>query len=547
MMSTTTMTNRPLNATLPVSPNTAYYKKLAANEANPNQKTEQPQPYTSFSMPAQAHAQVAILKTVTNTNKPTEAKNKPFKLPSLALVGLEVAGLGLLAFVGNYMGKLAYCENNKLSIAGNLKTFDSLTTHYQALKKVIGYYENENFFPTQVEGGWLSHANQLTALIKEYCTSPTKFTGIRLENLKPKPDAIRQELYGYAMTALEYYKISGNVIKQVEIANLLYDHKLGIPKEAYTNLTIALEKFKNTDCDRISLWNSTKMTPLFNQLGIDKPLTHQQWKTDFISSIGERPEFQQNANAKNQVLATKLLQQINTYTAMMESLNIISSIGTASTEEKIPKLMKTFWLKNYLDLKPLNSSGNDVELTLLFKAFEIITRQYHDLERTFQIELFLHRLPDKSILLKQLTNFMHQDLTTEPSTVNTLESIPLLVTKWLHNQTNQLVPQNRAIQPLLIDMLDCVDPNKPEQTRKNLFDFYDTLKTRKGTTLFILKLWIHLALKEESGIDVIINKMGEIDSKHPPNTFRFEPVGMFFDRYGPEIEKIIKKTTPSSQ
>lgn len=535
------MANRLPNSTLPVSPKTAYAKVVATNEANLNKKTEQP--YTSFSMPAPAPAQVAILKTVTNTNKPTEAKNKPFKLPSLALVGLEVAGLGLLAFVGNYMGKLAYCENNKLSIAGNVKTFDSLTTHYQALKKASGYYQYENGFATQVEGGWLSHANQLTALIKEYCTSPAKFTGVRLQNLKDS-DAIRQELYGYAMTALEYYKRSGNVVKQVEIANLLYDHKLSIPKEAYTNLTIALEKFENTDCDRISLWDATKMTPLFSQLGIENCLTHKQWKTNFSSKLQERPEFKHPTDAKNEALATKLLQQMNTYTAMMESLNIISSIGTASTEEMIPKLMKTFWLKNYLDLKPLNSSGNDVELALLFKAFEVITRQYHDIERTFQIEKFLHKLPDKSIPLEQLTNFMHQDLTTELSTVNTIESMPLLVTKWLHNQTNQLVPQNRAIQPLLTDMLDCVDPNHSEQTQKNLFDFYKTLKDRKGTTLFILKLWIHLALKDESGRDVIINKMGDLDSRHPTNTLRFEPVQMFFRRYDDKIRELIKKPLP---
>lgn len=536
------MANLSPNLTLPLSPNTACYRNLALHEVNPN--PEKKPAYTTLSVPVQAHAQVAILKTVTNTNKPTGEKHKPFKLPSLALVALEVAGLGLLAFVGNYMGKLAYCENNKLSIAGGVKTFDSLATHCQALKKASGYYNYENFFPTQVEGGWLSHANQLTALIKEYCTSPAKFTGVRLANLKP--DAIRQELYGYAMTALEYYNISGNVIKQVEIANLLYDHKLGIPKEAYTNLTIALEKFKNADCDRISLWDAKKMAPLFSQLGIENCLTHEEWKTNFTSTLKARPEFKDQTNPNNQALATKLLQQMNTYTAMMESLNIISSIGTASTEEMIPKLMKTFWLKNYLDLKPLNSSGNDVELALLFKAFEIITRQYHDLERTFQIEQFLHKLPEKSIpleQLKKLTNFMHQDLTIEPSNINTIESIPLLVTKWLHNQSNQLVPQNRNIQPLLTDMLNCVDPNNSDQTQKNLFAFYDTLKTRKGTTLFILKLWIHLALKEESGIDVIINKMGEIDSKHPPNTFRFEPVGMFFTRYDDLIRGIIQKTT----
>jgi hypothetical protein len=540
------MANLSPNSTLPVSPNKAYYKNLTTNKANPNPEKEQA--YNTFSMPAQTNTQVAILKTVTNTNKPTGEKHKPFKkLPSLALVSLEVAGLGLLAFVGNYMGKLAYCENNKLSIAGDVKTFDSLATHYQALKKVIGYYENENFFPTQVEGGWLSHANQLTALIKEYCTSPTKFTGIRLENLKPKPDAIRKELYGYAMTALEYYKKTGNVIKQVEIANLLYDHKLSIPKAAHTDVSVALETFNNTDCDRISLWDSKKMAPLFKRFGIDTSVTHEEWKTKFIRQVTERPEFKNQTNPNNQALATKLLQQINTYTAMMESLNVISSIRTASTEEIIPKLMKTFWLKNYLDLKPLNSSGNDVELTLLFKAFEIITRQYHDLQRTFQIERFLHELPNKSISLKKLTNFMHQDLTAEQNTVDTIESVPLLVTKWLHNQTNQLVPQNRAIQPLLTEMLDCVDPKNPELTQKNLIAFYDILKTRTGTTLFILKLWAHLALKDESGIKVIIDKMGSLDSIHPTNTFRFEPVGMFFNRYDSAIQKIIQKTTSPSQ
>ena len=292
------------------------------------------------------------------------------------------------------------------------------------------------------------------------------------------------------------------------------------------------------------------MAPLFKQFDINTSITHQEWKNNFISKLPNRLEFQQNANAKNQALATKLLQQINTYTAMMESLNIISSIRTASTEEIIPKLMKTFWLKNYLDLKPLNSSGNDVELTLIFKAFEIITRQYEDIERTFQIEKFLHKLPDNCVSnekLTPLTNFMRQDLTIEPSHINTIESIPLLVTEWLHNQSNQLVPQNRAIQLLLTEMLDCVDPKDSEQTQKNLFAFYETLRTRKGTTLFILKLWTHLALKDESGTGAILKEIGTLDSIYPTTTFRFEPVQMFFDRYGPEIEKIIKKTTPSSQ
>jgi hypothetical protein len=138
---------------------------------------------------------------------------------------------------------------------------------------------------------------------------------------------------------------------------------------------------------------------------------------------------------------------------------------------------------------------------------------------------------------------MHQDLTTEPSRVNTIESVPLLVTKWLHNQTNQLVPQNRNIQPLLTELFECVIPNNDNLTQQNLINFYDTLKTRTGTTLFILKLWAHLALKDTSSREVVISKMGSLDSIHPSNTFRFEPVGMLFKRYDALIKGIIQKTT----
>jgi hypothetical protein len=37
--------------------------------------------------------------------------------------------------------------------------------------------------------------------------------------------------------------------------------------------------------------------------------------------------------------------------------------------------------------------------------------------------------------------------------------------------------------------------------------------------------------------------MGSLDSIHPSNTFRFEPVGMLFKRYDALIKGIIQKTT----
>jgi hypothetical protein len=361
---------------VPIKPKTGFYQTLAMNTTTvppfntpSSVQADMFKPLLLATPPTQ---QVAIIKTVNNTEKPADKACKPFKLPTLVLVGLEAAGLGILAFVGNYMGKLAYCEANKQSIAGGKKTFDSLAAHSQALKQVIGYYQNENFYSTQVNGSWLGHANQLTALIKEYYANSTAFTGVRLQNLKP--EAIRQEMYGYAMTALNYYRIAGHEVKQEEIANLIYDYKLSIPEAAHTNIDEALKVFKATDCERIPLWDDEKIKPLLYHEGIANPITHQEWKTSFIAEMAAMPEFKNREEGNNSTIAADLLNRINTYSAMMHSLDLLSSIHSASTEEQIPQQIKAFWQKNYFDLKPLQPTGNQMELTLLFKAFEIPSR-----------------------------------------------------------------------------------------------------------------------------------------------------------------------------
>jgi hypothetical protein len=411
----------------------------------------------------------------------------------------------LLAFVGNYMGKLAYCQN-KQSVAGGVKAFDSLKTHEYSLQNALLLYRNESAsFPSQIEGGWPNHANQLTALVKAYCVNPKGFTGARLAN--SSPEEIRKELYGYVMTALKYYQETKNVRKQLEIAELLYTHKyqLSIPIKANTNIDVALETFNAKDCQRRELWDSDIAHQILasNPTSKQAPhFTHEEWKKDFSQYFKTKIENLPSPEAKE-----RLLKRLNAYTAMMESLSIIEHLkegGKYTVDQEMEKL----WAKHMHDLQPLDSSGDVIELTLALKAFEVVVKKYEEWEKAWQVESALHQLheiiknPDKiEVKMVQLTQFVRADLGLpeeggiEGDGNKASTTLPVALYTWLTNQVGELNRHNPEQQGLIQELFECVkvredDTNKPEETTKKLKAYYS--KYFKKDKTFMIQLSIKM-------------------------------------------------------
>jgi hypothetical protein len=532
--------NMPLSNLKPES-----YTALAINPVLPrNQYQQATAPQQIRSVPKQ----VSILKTTTNAPKPAGVKNnKPFKLPSLALVALEVAGLGLIGFVGNYMGRLAYCETTKQAVSGGIKTFDSITSQHQSLKKALQSIERGHRYPTHIDGSWQGHANLIVSLVKDYSKNPKSFTGIKLTNLKP--EQIRQELYQYIKTALEFYQRTGNVEQQLEVAQLLYDHKLSIPLDAYKDVDIALKAFKQAHCKPLALWDVKVVNnPRF------KPFNYREWEVKLTKQMKEHPELASNTvTDKNpESYRNQMLRLLNTHTAMMESLNIIQNIQSSSQGYRAPKQMEVFWANNLQDIKPVQQQNDLIEITLSLKALHLILAQYGEQEKTWEIEKTLQNLsvlsPSKSTtesLTRQmydacepLNDFLKADLAMTDGFRES--SLPMVLHKWSSNQIGQLATPHPESKELLTELLACVQAplanqaHEPMDNNQRLLNFYSTLKESQGTSLFTLKLWIKLLSPKIEllgnsptlrGFKNIQKAVGK--GSYPQELLRYDPVETF--------------------
>jgi hypothetical protein len=562
------MTGLPLNSPLPKIRPSRPYTTMAISDEDP-----EPKAFYQASPPfvSQAPPQVAVLNTVNNIKKPAAGTKKSFKLPSLVLVGLEATGLVLLAFVGNYMGKLAYCEKNRQSVAGGIKAFDTLRTHYEALLDGIKRFDNESSsFPSQIEGGWLNHANQLTALVKAYCVNPKGFTGVRLANLPP--DEIRQELYLYAKTALKYYQIMQNVPKQKEVAELLYDHRLSIPCEAKMNTIVAIKTFNDTDCKRRDFWDENVAHLILSDTSTDTEentdaFTHKHWKTDFSEHVKTKMNKLPSKQEKE-----KLLERLNTYTAMMESLSVIEQLHEGNGNYTADTAMADFFFNHMHDLQPLDKSGDAVELTLILKAALVVMEQGDHYEKAWQIKDALNQLhkfikdpnqnKDPVVKLKQflLEDLGMTEVEGEQDDNDVRTKLPVTLFTWLQSQKGKLGRHPSDQVRLIEKLFDCVKNKKEENTppldpKQQLIEYYNNnfKKDNRALSLFIIKIWLELMQKygdleqtESEALSAMRQALG--NSSYPAQAYRYRDVGGFFTHDGETLKNFVtSQTAPHSE
>ncbi len=535
-------------ATVAQKPPHFSYTALAINEVQPSTSPAYlPQPIIA------PPTQVAILKTVNNEPKQNAQKKRAFQLPSLAWVVLEVAGLGLLGFVGNYLGRLQYCESTKKILSSGIKTFDSITAHHQAVEKALGAFDKGIVYPTQVEGSWAGHANQLVTLIKEYYHNPASFTGVKL--LSNTPESIRQQLYGYTQTALSYYQEAGNVNKQVEIAHLIYKHKLSIPKQAYNDKTVALRTFKEGKGKPLDfLSENTNLETIrttFPSLQLPSTQSDKNWKAAFCTWADTL------LKTKDTTYQTRTLELINRYSALMESFHIIQSISTNKNEDKTAQRMEDFWRNHLDDFKLFNQQGDPIELLLALKSTQAVFNQYGEKEKAWQVGIALQKLSEaieKSIkkakpldctgVLGDFTTFITADLSTEAK--GEAQPLPLALHKWIRSQVGQLGVGKPEEPQLAKDLLNCIQPinntNTPNNNRTRLTTFYKKLKEERpqSITLFLLKRWIELFNATIEGTTLSPN-FGE--GSFPRDEYRYNPVGRLLSRID---EFITKNQSPTS-
>lgn len=483
--------------------------------------------------PAQP-VQVKILKTVDNL--PASAHNtnlkKPFKPPALLLVALEAAGLGMLWFTGDYLGKVAYNNYRSTVVAGSTIPFDRLEAEYQAVKNVMALYPHRNnqAYVNQVEGNWMSHANNLLKLSKQYLQSPNSFYGPVITTLNK--EQIQQKISKYLETALEFYKRNGHQQHQVQIANLIVAHQLAVPVSTVLgeqSYKTAQKAFLNSVLTPRRFW-APELTEKYQQLAFgntegakqagvtvvkqaEEPI-QVQWRKKLLAEMDT--DIVQNPTNKEEYV--KLMSRL---VNLEKGLQIIQQ-NTLPGKPPDIKPLQTMLLEYHHQFlssplqnnrkeeteKPqaveiLNSFGR-ISAVLLLEKVHFLASQAGRLNEVFVLEKGISELlkhESSNELPKTLQAFIDSDMQLKDSAVKTdLNLVPLL-NQWALGQLHGL-EQGDIYE--VMDMKDLIqtlynEPQKNEQHshKRIIREFYqNSVKSGDASAgLFTLRLFIPLVKK----------------------------------------------------
>jgi hypothetical protein len=497
--------------------------------------------------------QVKILKTVDNL--PASAHNtnlkKPFKPPALLLVALEAAGLGMLWFTGDYLGKVAYNNYRSTVVAGSTIPFDRLEAEYQAVKNVMALYAHRNnqAYVSQVEGNWMSHANNLLKLSRQYLQSPNSFYGIATL----QTEQTQKKILKYLETALAFYNRNGHQQHQVQIANLIVAHQLAIPiptvvddnaynavkdvfsagflvprqfwtpaiMEKYQRLTSDSTQEVKKETTRIVNQSENLKKTVKSEKSTEAEAVQAQWRRQLLAEMDA--DIQENPASKEYY--TKLMAQL---VNLEKGLGIIQQ-STLPSELPNIKPLQTMLLEYHhqfllsplesveqTDKKPSLTRFGKISSVLLLEKVHFLASQAGRLNEVLVVEQSITQLlkqGNSNQFPKTLNAFINSDMQLKDSVINTDPNLISLLNQWALGQLHGIKQGDTyeviAVQGLLqtlcnnphIDRLE--NDQRQNFYRKSIREFYqNSVKSGDPSAgFFTLRMLIPLVKKyfPESG------------------------------------------------
>lgn len=489
--------------------------------------------------PPSQPVQVKILKTVDNLPDSSHNKlllKKPFKPPALLLVALEAAGLGMLWFTGDYLGKVAYNNYRSKVVVGSTIPFDRLEAEYQAVQNVMATFSHRNnkAFPGQVEGNWMSHANNLLKLSTQYLQSPGLFYGHSITMLTE--GQIKEKITEYLNTALAFYKRNGHQQHQVQIANLMVTHQLAMPDNTYDKV---VEAFLGSAVTPRQLWQPETLKHHKQLVSGCQDVAHHQvidsksWRKILVEQL----EIDVRNFPKHKEHYTKLLAQLVNLEAGLKIVQQSSKGGELPDIKPLQTMLLEY--HHLLLLPPIDNLQKldenvrpdgppkrieRISIILLLEKVHLLASQCSRLNEAYVLETTINGLLEDLIKGKKyddlshiLAKFIDSDMQLKDSSIKKVSPTSLL-NQWalgqLHGLKHGDLHEVIRIEEL-IHRLDAVKQNK-EEAKTLIKQFYQTVIKPEDSSagLFTFRLFAPIVKRYYDEVPIEISEGVYADSRY---------------------------------